>query len=148
MVNLIPPEIEDDVLRRYRSGEDVASLHRALWPNGNQSVSTTTLRAILDGMRIEAQARDEPEPSDELPEDVGDLLDDLKRAREKIWSAIEVDPQDATPELSGKDVAAACMVNRAICDNVKAALAVSKHRTELQRHRDWLAGGWRSGMRR
>lgn len=155
-MTIIPEHMEDDVLARYRAGESVESIHRALWPAGNPSVSGATLRAILEGMRDAARAQDDPPPDDALPEDLGDLIADLRTARAAVIAAlagVDVDDQplpteDGGPRPGPSPALVVAALSKAVSDNVKAAIAVSKHRAELQKHRDWLAGGWRSGLRR
>ena len=149
-MTFIPQDAEDDVLARFEGGESAESIHRSLWPRGNPSVSARTLQTILQSMAEERRAQASPPPSDELPVDLGDLLGDLARARALVFDALEApdEPDPDAPARPPQNVVAACHAARAISDNVKAALAVDKHRRLLQRHRDWLVGGWRTGLRR
>lgn len=138
----IPTEREAEALRRFRDGHGAAALHAWLWPGGNPSISVSALRSVLES--LDAEDRTE-EPSDRLPDDLGDVLSDLRVARQRLMDALEAGPSlDGGPN---PDVLVACQVNRALTENVKATIAVSKHRIDLQRHRGILTGWWRSGQR-
>jgi hypothetical protein len=137
----IPLEREAEALHRYRDGHSAEALYAWLWPSGNPSISVAALRSILESL----DAEDRPEPSDHLPDDLGDVLGDLRVARQRLMDALEAGPSlDGGPN---PDVLVACQVSRALTDNVRATLSVSKHRIDLQRHRGILTGWWRSGQR-
>lgn len=140
---MIPEHKEAIAVEMYRSvsGDPndlaMAAIHRALWPEGNASVSVSMLRTLLRSL---AAAADSDPASDDLPEDLEDAVKDLKRMRSALMDALgEVEKDDYAPGLEGgpppRDSRVAVLAG-ALTRVVSTQIAASKHQSELWQHRE------------
>lgn len=136
---MIPIEHEARALAMYRRGDEVEDIHRALWPGGNRAVSHAILQEVLRGL----DEADQGPPPDDLPDHMRDVEETLADFRDRLRQAL-------AGESRGPDDAPADPVslNRALCDNVRASIEVSRHRLELQKHRRDFRPFTRRTMRR
>ena len=134
----IPKEHEARAVTMFRdvaadpTDEAMRRIHAAIWPNGNASVSTSTLRTLL---RTISAAQDVAEPSDELPDDVDQALKDLTEARNVVMEEIRV-AKGSGGAADGEEAGSSPIGwHRILVANVQAHVAVSTHRIALQKHR-------------
>lgn len=132
----IPDDKERGAVEMFRAVEsdpnDLAMkrIHAYIWPPGpdgrsSTSVSVPMLRTLLRSIAASMTVSD---PGDELPDDLEDAIDDLKKSREILMKEIEA-PTD--PEAVGVNP----MLHATLVRNVKALLDASTHRIALQKHR-------------
>jgi hypothetical protein len=132
---MIPPHIQPEALRAYRDGDSAADVHRMIWPDRSAAPCTphtleTLLRALIaheDAQAARASA------SDELPDELSDAEKALSDQRKRLVEALEAGACDEEGE-EGRTTFNP-MYDKLLIENVKAHVAVSKHRIALQRHR-------------
>lgn len=132
---MIPPHMQEIALRAYREGDSAAEVHRLLWPDGRGATcSPHTLDTILRALvaHEEAQAA-RANASDELPTELADAEAALCEQRKRLVGALEAGENEREDE-QGRAVYDP-ILDKLLIENVKAHVAVSKHRVFLQRHR-------------
>lgn len=126
--------MQEQALRAYRDGDSAAEVHRMLWPGTPAPCSAHTLETVLRALQAheDAQAA-RASASDELPAELADAEQALVEQRKRLVAALDgglAEQEDEEGRATYSPV-----LDKLLVENIKAHVAVSKHRLLLQRHR-------------
>lgn len=126
--------MQERALRAYREGDSAAEVHRLLWPSGGAPCTPHTLETVLRALAAheDSQAA-RAAASDELPPELSDAEQALRDQRARLVAALEGGAQEREDEEGRATFDPS--LDKLLIENVKAHVALSKHRLLLQRHR-------------